>query len=379
MTLSSNLTKIQKSNVDKYWELGKRGQGITIAVMDERPCILDNMNKDLCTIPLEFQSYISKSRTHATQCAEVIHEVASEAHIIFLPYMNNKQACIDWLREHQKEIDLISMSLAVGEEVCALTEFNIPVIAAAGNKGSGTSEISKPARYDWAIGVGGWFEECDSIYNDSSYGDGLDCVTYTAIDILNSKDKVVSMTGTSAACPWCAGMLACYYTGSQVPNVTEIRNLIKSNCIDVMEAGKDRASGYGRFVLPDPSLVAPAANSLTIVLTLNETIAKINDSKVELDTAPFAVNGVTYVPVRFIAEMLGCQVNYVSSVVTIIQGNRTIILTLNSTIAIVDGSSRDIGVEPLIKNNRVLLPLRFVAETLGCQVDYKSGKITITK
>lgn len=375
MTLSSNLNKIKKSNVDKYWELGKKGKGITIAVMDERPCILDSMNKDLCIVPSEFQSYISKSRTHATQCAEVIHEVAPEARIVFLPYMCTKQGCVDWLRQHQKEIDMISMSLAVGSEVEALTEFDIPVIAAAGNKGAGTAEISKPARYDWAIGVGGWIEDLDSIYIDSSYGDGLDCVTYTAIDILNSKGKVVPMTGTSAACPWCAAMLACYYTGSQVPNVTEIRKLIKANCVDVLETGKDRGSGYGRFVLPDPA----SAISLSIVLTLNETIAKVNDTKVELDTAPFAVNGMTYVPVRFVAENLGCQVSYANGVVTITQENRTITFTMNSSIVAIDGVPKDIGVEPLVKNNRILLPLRVVAESLGCMVNYKSGVITITK
>lgn len=384
MTLTSNMTKIQKSGVEVYWNINKKGQGITIAVMDEQPCIMGNMDKEYFTIPPEFESYISKSRTHATMCAQVVHEVAPEAHIVFLPYRSCKQKCVDWLREHQEEIDLISMSLAVGDEVIALQEFNIPVIAAAGNKGSDTSEISKPARFDWAIGVGGWSEYLDTMYNESSYGDGVDCVEYTYIDLLNSKNKVVTMDGTSAACPFVAGMLACYFSDSRstIPDVYGIRTFIQENCVDVMEIGKDRASGYGRFVLPDPSAAVPATptpSSLTIVLKLNETIANVNGEKIELDTAAFAVSGVTYVPVRFIAETLGCTVDYSSGVVTIIQGTTTIILTLNSTIVTINGVVKDIGVTPLVKNNRVLLPLRFVAETLGCTVNYQSGTMTITK
>ena len=44
----------------------------------------------------------------------------------------------------------------------------------------------------------------------------------------------------------------------------------------------------------------------------------------------------------------------------------------------VDGLAIVSDVEPQIKNNRVMVPLRFIAETFGCVVDYKDHTVVIT-
>lgn len=48
-----------------------------------------------------------------------------------------------------------------------------------------------------------------------------------------------------------------------------------------------------------------------------------------------------------------------------------IVLTIGSTTAIVDGREVELDVPPQIVNGRTLVPLRFVAEALGCRVDWE--------
>jgi len=47
-----------------------------------------------------------------------------------------------------------------------------------------------------------------------------------------------------------------------------------------------------------------------VELTLNSTIAKVNGTPVSLDVAAFATGGRTLVPARFLAETFGYTVNW---------------------------------------------------------------------
>ena len=47
--------------------------------------------------------------------------------------------------------------------------------------------------------------------------------------------------------------------------------------------------------------------------------------------------------------------------------------------AFVDGEWVVLDVEPKIINSRTLVPLRFIAESLGCKVEYDKGQIKIIR
>ena len=49
---------------------------------------------------------------------------------------------------------------------------------------------------------------------------------------------------------------------------------------------------------------------IDIVMQLGSKTAVVNGETVELLQAPQAKNGVTQVPLRFVAEALGCKVDY---------------------------------------------------------------------
>jgi phosphate transport system substrate-binding protein len=55
---------------------------------------------------------------------------------------------------------------------------------------------------------------------------------------------------------------------------------------------------------------ASAASTKTIVLTIDSTFAAVAGSSVTLDAAPFVASGRTMLPIRFVAETMGAGVSY---------------------------------------------------------------------
>lgn len=116
----------------------------------------------------------------------------------------------------------------------------------------------------------------------------------------------------------------------------------------------------------------------------------IDGKTLSSDVAPQIVNSRTLVPLRVISESLGAKVDYKSQRVYVETPYEygSFMLKLNNQNVFyyfpkwsgwgeeID-YSRKIDVKPYVKNNRVLVPLRFVAEQLKCDVDYKRGVVTI--
>ncbi len=88
------------------------------------------------------------------------------------------------------------------------------------------------------------------------------------------------------------------------------------------------------------------------------------------DVTPFVVNNRTLVPVRFIAESFGADVdwNQDTKTVTIKKDQDTITLVLGSNILNKNGTDITIDVPAEAYNYRTMLPLRAVTENLGKQV-----------
>ncbi|WP_055107668.1 family 10 glycosylhydrolase [Paenibacillus ihumii] len=91
-------------------------------------------------------------------------------------------------------------------------------------------------------------------------------------------------------------------------------------------------------------------------------------------------NNVTMVPLRVISEGLGAQVDWlpVTKSVTIDKDGNTIVLRKGSPTAQVNGTAVSLDVSVEISSGRTMVPLRFVGEQLGLQVDWNSASRTIT-
>ncbi|RXT13514.1 stalk domain-containing protein [Ammoniphilus sp. CFH 90114] len=80
----------------------------------------------------------------------------------------------------------------------------------------------------------------------------------------------------------------------------------------------------------------------------------------------------TMVPIRFISEELGAEVNWnpVSKTVLLDAAEKNIVLTIGSNQATVNGKTHTLDTKPMIRDGRTFVPLRFISESFGAQVEW---------
>ena len=102
----------------------------------------------------------------------------------------------------------------------------------------------------------------------------------------------------------------------------------------------------------------------------------VNDKSYEKDAAPVIMNDRTLVPIRFVTESLGGEVkwNAETKEVTLVIDGKEIKMTIGKNL-------EKYGVAPEIINDRTYVPIRFVADELGSEVNWneETKEITIVK
>lgn len=137
--------------------------------------------------------------------------------------------------------------------------------------------------------------------------------------------------------------------------------LTSDNSMDLME-------------MIDNTPVTPAAPGTPIIM--------LNGSPVAFGVDPYIAqveNGSRIlVPLRNLAEALGCEVNWVEpDQINIVQGSNTINMFINKTGYQVNEEEKQLDAPPFIMGDRTMVPLRFVAEELGCTVEYDNATNTV--
>ncbi|RKP47866.1 hypothetical protein D7Z26_21870 [Cohnella endophytica] len=112
-------------------------------------------------------------------------------------------------------------------------------------------------------------------------------------------------------------------------------------------------------------------------------IVNLSDEIIDEDNfsiTPYTSNNRTLVPLRFIGESLGVAVKWDSSSSTVtLQGNKlTIKLKLNSAQMSVNGSAKKLEAPATYKSGRVFVPLRAISEAFGKKVSFARGVIMIS-
>ena len=110
----------------------------------------------------------------------------------------------------------------------------------------------------------------------------------------------------------------------------------------------------------------------------------VDGERVDSDVSPFIdQNSRTMVPLRFIAESMGAYVDWSvgSEKITIKTKASLITLAIGSKQAVADGKTVALDTQPVIKNARTMVPLRFIGEQLGSTVSWnvKEQAVYITK
>lgn len=104
------------------------------------------------------------------------------------------------------------------------------------------------------------------------------------------------------------------------------------------------------------------------------------DGKVlQTDVAPDIKNNRTYVPLRAIMESVGSEVNWdqATSTATAKKDGLTVSVILGKHYGWANGGMVDLETPPYVKNQRTMVPLRFMLEALGATVEWTDGKVII--
>ena len=277
-----NEEKLKFLGIDKWHELGYKGQGVTIASRES----------------------LTK---HGRNVLQVIEQIVPEANIIYKENYQTTNADIYTTSmfsvsdKYQKNIEKGYETFRHGTFLCC----------AVGNASDESQTFLSTLPYWTSIGACYLYSDHVKKTEYSSVTKDLDYMSIT-----NWKTASGIFTGTSCATPVFASMLAlvqCFFKakcGRKLDN-SELLNFINDNTYDLEEKGQDDRTGRGIFILPNPEEINVKEYikmDKIIELEIGSNKAKIDNKIIELDVPPIIKDNRTLVPIRFIAEALGCEV-----------------------------------------------------------------------
>jgi len=281
-----NLWHIPSDVFNKIWEKTK-GTGIKVAILDT------GMNShDLLPEPIEARSFIAgesyrDGNGHGTHCAGTVLGregigLAPAAQLIVGKVLSNSGSGssdaiaqgIRWAVD--VGADIISMSLGSPSPYSPMQEAlqyawqkHVIVVSAAGNSGfNGVSNsIGYPARYTESLCIGAYRSDGQRA-SFSSGGRELDvCCPGQDIISCSTTNGFRSMSGTSMATPFSAGLFALILElmrkegNSEFANVEAVRTFLSKYCEDKGTPGKDPYWGVG---IPKTSEIVKALSNDTL-------------------------------------------------------------------------------------------------------------------
>lgn len=112
-------------------------------------------------------------------------------------------------------------------------------------------------------------------------------------------------------------------------------------------------------------------------------LAFVKGKELAFDVQPLLEQNRVLVPVRAVGQALGADVSYDprAKTVTIRQGAREAVLAVGRPVAWVDGREVGLDVSAQVVKGRLMLPLRFIAEVFGVRVQWLADQqaIVITR
>lgn len=134
-------------------------------------------------------------------------------------------------------------------------------------------------------------------------------------------------------------------------------------------------------------IAANDTDDLSITLQIDNPIMTVNGQEKEIDpgmgTTPVILNDRTLLPVRAVVEEMGGNVEWNGNLqeVTLTYNNDTIRLVIDNTTAYLNNTANVLDTAPAIINDRTMLPIRFIAEGFGFDVDWNGAEkiVTISK
>ncbi|MGF7184918.1 ligand-binding sensor domain-containing protein [Desulfitispora alkaliphila] len=201
-----------------------------------------------------------------------------------------------------------------------------------------------------------------SVFNTGNSAIASDTIRALAVD---AKDRVWIATPLGVA----------YYHAGSWHNV-ELKGDLTGN--DIRDISCDNLGNIwfetrtGDVVVYNQSGVATDLRESIYSTDIREIAIFYNDRRVSTDVAPVMEGGRTLLPMRVIFEALGAEVDWNGELrrVNATLGDLSVELTVDEAIASVNGVEREMDVPARVEGGRTLVPLRFVGESLGLDVEW---------
>ncbi len=103
----------------------------------------------------------------------------------------------------------------------------------------------------------------------------------------------------------------------------------------------------------------------------------INGQTLDNDPPPVTVDGRVLIPLRKVFNALGAEVEYKDKIISARRGELTVVLSPNEKAAKIAGQDVELDVPPMLLDGVTYVPLRFVAQALGDEVAYDGPNKTI--
>lgn len=197
-------------------------------------------------------------------------------------------------------------------------------------------------------------------------------------------DVILKVKGDAVAQVNDAAEVNDYYTFDTVATNTVEIETITAFTLDSDHKVFPNTSTAGKAI--NAKVVTPASSeySATVTFVIGETTFTVNGVEQTMDVAPYLSNDRTYLPVRYVAQALGVadsniMWNAADQSVIIIKGDRIIKLVIGSTTMLINGVPFTMDVAPeIVDPGRTMLPLRWVAQALGADVQWDAATQTVT-
>jgi ribosomal protein S19 len=150
---------------------------------------------------------------------------------------------------------------------------------------------------------------------------------------------------------------------------------LKENVINNIEVvAKDEAGNTTK-----KTVAVKYSRSVSIILQVGNTVAVVNGKNYTLEAVPQINSGRTMVPLRFIGESFGATFEYDATTkkISIQFNNSAIQMWIGKETAVVNGKEVQLDVAPYILNGRTLVPIRFISEVFGADVVWNPQTKTV--
>ena len=121
--------------------------------------------------------------------------------------------------------------------------------------------------------------------------------------------------------------------------------------------------------------------NITALAEGNSPSVYLNGTKMTFETEPFIdeASERTLVPMRDIFDAVGAVVQWDETTKTVIavKGNSFVTLQIGSPKAFINSESHTLDVNAVIKDDKTFVPLRFVSEALGAEIEWDNDNYAV--